>query len=327
MARFWMVSNRDDGGFGDEVDATTYLLADGGTLSNRKSWRPATAAQFRDSILEATGRFPQVTAPEDHADQKHVTLFVHGYNNSWDEAAARYAQICKTMFAGADGLGICILFTWPSDGHAWDYLPDRRDAAASAGALSDLLNAFYDWLLDKQTATVEKTDEPPCVAKVSMIAHSMGNYVLQKAIQLTWTRKNQPMLVSLVNQLLMVAADVDNDLFKAGEASDKGDGDAIANLCYRVTALFTGRDDVLGMSAGLKHFGKRRLGRSGLDREYPVPDNVWDVDCSTLIPSNASGIHSAYFDAPKTRDLMTRLLRGQDRTVLQTSTSLVPTSA
>ena len=80
----------------------------------------------------------------------------------------------------------------------------------------------------------------------------------------------------------MVAADVDNDLFNGDKAIDKSDGDAIANLTYRVTALYTGRDSLLGLSAGLKHSGKRRLKRSGLDRSTRHPDNVWDVDCSTL---------------------------------------------
>jgi hypothetical protein len=122
--------------------------------------------------------------------------------------------------------------------------------------------------------------------------------------------------MSLINQLLMVAADVDNDLFKAGESVDKSDGDAIANLTYRVTALYTGRDSVLGLSAGLKHFGKRRLGRSGLDRSYPVPDNVWDVDCTDLIAPDADGIHSIYFEEPKILDLIRAVLRGVDRHVL-----------
>ena len=57
-----------------------------------------------------------------------------------------------------------------------------------------------------------------------------------------------------------LAADVDNDLFRAGESYGANDGEGIANLTYRVTALYTGRDAVLGTSAGLKHFGKRRLG-------------------------------------------------------------------
>ncbi len=83
----------------------------------------------------------------------------------------------------------------------------------------------------------------------------------------------------------MVATDVDSDLFDEG-APDNNDGNAIANFTYRITALYSGRDSVLGASAGLKHFGMRRLGRSGLPNHPPLADassptdNVWDVDCS-----------------------------------------------
>jgi hypothetical protein len=68
----------------------------------------------------------------------------------------------------------------------------------------------------------------------------------------------------------------------------------------------------------LKHFGKRRLGRSGLDRTCPIPDNVWDVDCSTLLDPQINGlnVHGAYFDEPKYYALMRDLLRGLDRSVL-----------
>ena len=79
--------------------------------------------------------------------------------------------------------------------------------------------------------------------------------------------------------------------------TDKSDGDAIANLTYRVTALYTGLDTVLGMSAGLKHFGKRRLGRSGLDRSYPIPDNVWDIDCTSFL-KKASNVHISLEGSP-----------------------------
>ena len=158
-----------------------------------------------------------------------------------------------------------------------------------------------------------------------MIAHSMGNYVLQKAMASAWTRKNQPLLASLLNQLVMVAADVDNDLFDAG-APDNDDGGAIVNLSYRITALYSGRDAVLGASAGLKHFGTRRLGRSGLANrpplvnQLPATDNVWDVDCSSFFPASVGGnaIHGAYFETPETIELMRKILRGIDRGVLQT---------
>ena len=160
-----------------------------------------------------------------------------------------------------------------------------------------------------------ETGSQQCRAKVSIIAHSMGNYLLQKAMHHVWTRKNQPLLVSLVNQLIMVAADVDNDLFSGGESIDRTDGDGAANLTYRVTALYTGLDSVLGVSAGLKHFGKRRLGRSGLDDPTDVADNVWDVDCSRLL-TGADDIHSAYFEAQQTQRLMKQVLMGVDRRVL-----------
>jgi len=78
---------------------------------------------------------------------------------------------------------------------------------------------------------------------------------------------------------------------------------------------------VLGASAGLKHFGTRRLGRSGLALRPPTgKDNVWDVDCSSFFPSSVGGmsIHSAYFDNKGTLALMRETLRGLDRSVLDT---------
>ena len=186
-----------------------------------------------------------------------------------------------------------------------------------AGDLVDVLDELYEWLLEKQQdATANPANA--CKAKVSVISHSMGNYLVQKAMATLWTRKNQPLLVSLINQLVMVAADVDNDLFEPS-SSDGSDGNAVANLTYRITALYSGRDAVLGASAGLKHFGTRRLGRSGLAVRPPTDkDNVWDVDCSSFFAASLGGfaIHSAYFVTPEVMKLMGDLLRGIDRTVL-----------
>ena len=91
----------------------------------------------------------------------------------------------------------------------------------------------------------------------------MGNISYRKQ-RCSWTRKIQPLLSSLINQLLMVAADVDNDLFKSGETVQQSDGDAIASLTDRVTALYGGKDPVLrGLSAGLKHYENAVLDEAG----------------------------------------------------------------
>jgi hypothetical protein len=132
-----------------------------------------------------------------------------------------------------------------------------------------------------------------------------------------------------MQEVLMVAADVDNDLFKLGEDVSHGDGEGLANLSYRITALYTGRDNVLGASAGLKHFGKRRLGRAGLDKTYPLPDNVWDIDCTNLIDPKVNGIsvHGEYFTPSEESvyKLMRGILQGNDRSVL-INTGLVPSA-
>ena len=113
---------------------------------------------------------------------------------------------------------------------------------------------------------------------------------------------------------------------EASDSPDNDDGEAMANLTYRITSLFSGRDAVLGASAGLKHFGTRRLGRSGLAHRPPLvdappaTDNVWDADCSSFFPPSVSGadIHGAYFKTAGTLELMRLVLRGFDRGVLET---------
>lgn len=313
-----MISNRalENGLPGGERGDLSYWVSDHGPLDNFANWNQVSAEDFKNRLVAAADQFPSI-AGGNNEQQSHVTFLVHGYNNGWDDAARLYEKLCTALYSGADSLGICISFDWPSMGSVVDYLPDREHARQCANDLAEVLSQLYDWLLDKQQAAFEDSNAA-CKAKVSMVAHSMGNYLLQKAMAAAWTRKNQPLLVSLINQLVMVAADVDNDLFETN-SSDGSDGDAVANLTYRITALYSGRDGVLGASAGLKHFGVRRLGRSGLSIRPPTDkDNIWDVDCSSFFPPEISGmgIHSAYFYTQGTLALMRDTLRGVDRSVL-----------
>jgi esterase/lipase superfamily enzyme len=206
-------------------------------------------------------------------------------------------------------------------------LPDRAQARQTGDDLTNVLEMLYNWMSAQQAAVVRDPSNA-CRARTSIIAHSMGNYALEYAMNALWTRKNRPLLVSLLQEVIMVAADVDNDLFRSGENVSHGDGEGLANLSYRITALYTGRDNVLGASAGLKHFGKRRLGRSGLDRTYPVPDNVWDIDCTDLINAAVNGIavHGEYFNPAETKiyNVFRSLLQGTDRSILIKSGQVPP---
>lgn len=312
MPKYWMISNRnvEKSGLGTERAGLSFYTSDSEDVAQFATWKPCAAADFQKALVGAADAFPDFEEHENEK-QKHVTVFIHGYNNSWDDAARRYKQIVDTLYTGKNGLGICILFNWPSNGSKFGYLPDREDARATGPSLAKVFNTIYEHALLMQHKAADGT--AVCKAKVSVIAHSMGNWVLSNALRYAWERNNKPLTVSLINQCLMVAADVDNDIFSGGEAIGNGEGEGMANLCYRITALYSGRDSVLGASAGLKHFGKRRLGRSGLAKDGLPPDNVWDYDCSDLFAPKESNIHSAYFFTPKIMSVMKDILRGIDR--------------
>jgi esterase/lipase superfamily enzyme len=326
MPKYWLISDRNNRGTGTgrNVAGLTYFVSDAGLLNNINNWQKVSLTQFRTLLSAAADAFPALPQGQNE-QQSHVTILVHGFNVSFESSTGFYENVCGKLFEGSDSLGLCILYDWPSLGTVVGYEPDRAHARECAEDLTNILSQLFDWLIKKQQDAIKSGGNPEkaCKAKVSLIAHSMGNYLLQKAMAAAWTRKNQPLLVTLINQLVMVAADVDNSLFDAG-APDNDDGAAMVNLTYRITALYSGRDAVLGASAGLKHFGARRLGRSGLATRPPLitaqpqTDNVWDVDCSDFFPGDVSGeaVHGAYFDTAATIELMRQILRGIDRGVL-----------
>ena len=312
-----MITNRnvDGTGLGTKRDRIRCYVSDKASLNSLTNWTELDQDQFRDRLIEIARQFPQVEESENEK-QKHVSFFIHGYNNDWKEAVTRYKKLQKDLYADQTGLGQLVLFTWPSNGSTFGYLPDREDARASGPDLADVFVKLHDHLATMQRAAAMNGNGVACRAKLSVIAHSMGNYVLQKALAVAAKKLNSPQLITLIHQAALVAADVDNDLYQKDQPQES-DGSLMANLCYRIGALFTGRDSVLGASAGLKHFGKRRLGRSGLADENSVYDNVFGLDVSNDLPKNATDIHSAVFENKPTLDLLKLVLMGRDRGLLR----------
>jgi len=325
----YMITNRVPQGddlTGEPSLEPSYWVHDGAhDPESLTTWRRLSPRGFVLALASAAARFPRVALPQGHEDQRHVSLFVHGYNNTWRQSLALYRRITRDLFAvhgenddlesrPTESLGLCVLFAWPSDGKAHHYLADRRDARASAQALAEALWLLHAWQ-QRMDAAALRDPAKGCRAKTSILAHSMGGYVAQHAMQAAWTRANQPLLVSLINQLVLIAADIDSDIFSTGESISAGEGEGMMNLCYRITALYSGRDSTLGLSAGLKHFGKRRLGRRGLADPSRTPDNVWALDCSSML--DEGDVHSGYFASEMVRQKLRMILRGVDRRVIE----------
>jgi esterase/lipase superfamily enzyme len=85
---------------------------------------------------------------------KNVLVFVHGFNNRFEDAVFRYAQIVHDSGASA----VPVLFTWPSRGSVFAYGYDHESATYSRDALEDGLRFLA---------------KDPEVKEITVLAHSM----------------------------------------------------------------------------------------------------------------------------------------------------------
>jgi esterase/lipase superfamily enzyme len=119
-------------------------------------------------------------------------VFVHGYNSRFEDAVFRFAQIMHDSKAP----GVPILFTWPSRGELLAYTYDRESANYSRDGLEQGL---------RQLAA------DPRVTEISILAHSMGNWVAMEALR-TMALRNGRVHPKIAN-VMLAAPDVDVDVF------------------------------------------------------------------------------------------------------------------
>src|SRR6267142_1888245 len=100
MPKYWMISNRavKKNGFGDDRDELTFWVSDKRPLTTFTNWKSISPDKFKALLVAAANQFPPLTHAENE-DQCHVTFFIHGYNNGWQDAAKRYEKICDDLYA------------------------------------------------------------------------------------------------------------------------------------------------------------------------------------------------------------------------------------
>jgi esterase/lipase superfamily enzyme len=223
-----------------------------------------------------------------------VLVFVHGFNNRFDDAVYRFAQIVHD----AKVLAIPVLFTWPSLGTARlrAYTYDRESTNFSRDALEELLD-----MLAKQ----------PRVTEVNILAHSMGNWLTLEALRGRSIRSSRSVASfksDKVKNVLMVAPDVDVDVFRT-ELHRMG------TFRPRI-ALFVSRDD---QALSLSRFiwgGIQRLGDVDPSQEpYRTEferDRIEVFDLTSLKSADNNAHGRAFDEAPTVATMVReRLIEGQ----------------
>jgi esterase/lipase superfamily enzyme len=147
------------------------------------------------NYLEKQELSAAVSTTAKQTGRTRVLVFVHGFNNRFDDAVYRFAQIIHDARAP----GIPVLFTWPSRGEmklrAYTY--DRESANYSRDALEQL----FDMLAAN-----------PNVKEINVLAHSMGNWVTLEALRGMSMRTGK--IGAKIKNVILVAPDVDVDVFR-----------------------------------------------------------------------------------------------------------------
>jgi len=106
---YWMITNRNtkSDGFGDEFSKMTFWKNESDKVDDFAAWKSMSTDEFRQSVVQVADTFPDpISTPSE--DQKHVTIFVHGFDNSWSSAVQRYGRIVENLFSGPESLGLCV---------------------------------------------------------------------------------------------------------------------------------------------------------------------------------------------------------------------------
>jgi esterase/lipase superfamily enzyme len=160
-------------------------------------------------------------------DENEAVVFVHGYNVSFEEAALRAAQIgCDLSIRG-----VMAFFSWPSKGTLAGYFADAATIEASEPVLKEFLMRIA------AMAGVEK---------VHVIAHSMGNRGVLRAISRV-TAEVKKATGKTFAQFILAAPDIDSETF--GNLAD-----CYRKLGKRTTLYVSSRDLAVEVSSWVHDF-------------------------------------------------------------------------
>jgi len=299
MTKFFITVRSISGNaFGDNIGAIRYLAVPDGVAPTPahaiglKAWLNQVMATFRNQNDATTG---------------DVLFFVHGFNVGIADVDTEQ----NNVRAGLAAKFPCtiISFDWPSWTDTFAYLPELDTAKQTA---INLVNAGVRPLLAAQTKD--------CRVAVHTICHSMGAYVVREALD----HADDGIVTGtdwMLNQLVMIAGDVDADDFVDGNK----DTESMLGHAYRLTNYFSRYDEALQISNVKRAGVAPRAGRVGLPDN--APSKTVNVDCSAHFDTirrpgadaiaAASWSHSWYFTDANFYDDLAQVLSGAvDRSVI-----------
>ncbi|NKL77635.1 alpha/beta fold hydrolase [Rhizobium leguminosarum bv. viciae] len=139
-----------------------------------------------DTIPEGRAWFRQ------HIEGGHALVFIHGFNNKYEDSVFRLAQIVHDSGMQATP----ILFTWPSRAQLTGYEYDKESTNYSRTAL-------------EQSLRVLAAD--PAVKDITILAHSMGTWLAMESLRQMGIRDGH--VNAKIHNVILASPDIDIQVF------------------------------------------------------------------------------------------------------------------
>ena len=208
---------------------------------------------------------------------KQLLLFVHGFSNLPEpDIFPRVEKLQKLFDAKEPGLIEVVPMIWPCDndfGIVKDYWDDQKSADGSSFSFSRVLQHFMTW-------RESQPEDDPCLKRINILAHSMGNRVLRETL-VRWDKYDLANGVPLLfRNTILMAADIVNESLERNEP-----GRLISHASRNVSVYYASDDFALRSSkiSNLKNkVASRRLGHTGPEDMNKVHANVYAIDCDNF---------------------------------------------
>jgi esterase/lipase superfamily enzyme len=189
--------------------------------------------------------------PRKVAVNDHPLLYLHGYNIGFKKGCSRAAIFQEKLHLA----GRFLLFSWPSNGTVLNYTHDEAD--------------IY-WSIADIERTLERMIRLFGTGSLDVVGHSMGTRGAFLALVRMSGRHSGEL--PLLNQLVLLAADIDAGIFREYL-------DVIRPLVRKITIYVSENDSALALSQEVH--GYPRLGMSG--------PHLQDLDGIEIIDISATG--------------------------------------
>ncbi|MDQ0559055.1 esterase/lipase superfamily enzyme [Rhizobium mesoamericanum] len=184
-----------------------------------------------------------------HMNGGHALVFVHGFNNTYEDSVFRLAQIVHDSKMEATP----VLFTWPSRAEITAYQYDKESTNYSRTGLEQALRTLA---------------ADPNVKDITIMAHSMGTWLAMESLRQMGIRDGH--VNSKIHNVILASPDIDIQVFakqfvEMGEPRPKftifvsQDDKALA-----VSSFITGRVSRLGAINPTEEPYRSKLEKAGI---------------------------------------------------------------